>query len=51
MHFTHYTDRKKYWCPIEPHENRFEEIPDTFYNSRKLKPNDVLMKKSKHSLS
>ena len=50
IHFPHYTDRKKYWCPIDPHERRFETIPDTFYSTRLSRPSDMLFKKSKSNI-
>jgi len=46
VHFPHYTDRKKYWCPIDPHERRFETIPDTFYSTRLSRPSDMLFRKN-----
>ena len=44
VQFPHYTDRKKYWCPIDPHDRRFETIPDTFYSTRLSRPSNVLFK-------
>jgi len=46
IHFPHYTERKKFWCPVNPHENRFEIVDDTLYNSKLIRPPNVLMHKS-----
>lgn len=37
------TARPNNYCPIDPHDKRFEVIKDSYHNSNNPRPNDVSM--------